>query len=283
MTAATQREIDTLLKKYGPPEFTPRVKLSQTQVLALQLAPAGWLTPRQQRMQRAVKEMVHYQKLMREVFVALNLCQRVKHGQGETTTYSYVHVKFGYGEMVYRQTNSDAKENTYRWRIDAFPVGVRMSRFLEPQVERNLQLALGCTVRVIESGRVWIIVNPCNDKGKPEAQEGKLPKMVAMRTMTPPEDKGFWLPIGVDGYSNEVWHNLASEGFPHMLVGGATGSGKSNLLNCWLVSLCSRHTPEQLRLWLVGLKWANWPTTCRCRTACGWPKKKATLRPCWTR
>jgi len=72
--------------------------------------------------------------------------------------------------------------------------------------------------------------------------------------MTPPGERGLWLPIGVDGFGNEVWHNLASEGFPHLLVGGATGSGKSNALNCWLVSLCSRHTPEQLRLWLVDLK-----------------------------
>ena len=122
-----------------------------------------------------------------------------------------------------RQNAGDANENTYRWRIDAFPVGVRMSRFLEANVERNLQLALGCPVRVLETDRVWIVVNPVDDKGKPEAQEGKLPSRVAMRTMTPPGEHGLWLPIGVDGFGNEVWHNLASDGFPHLLVGGTTG------------------------------------------------------------
>ena len=37
-------------------------------------------------------------------------------------------------------------------------------------------------------------------------------------------------------------------------MGGATGTGKSNLLNAWLVSLCSRHAPDQVRFWLMDLK-----------------------------
>ena len=255
MTGTTQKEIDALLREdYRPDEFLPPVKLSQTAVLALQLLPARWLTEQQRVYRSALKEMVHYQKLIKEVFVALNLCERVKHGQGETTTYSHVHVKFGLSEAFYRKGRGDTQENTYRWRIDAYPPGVRASRFLEPQVEKNLQLSLGCPVRVIDAGRVWIIVNPVDDKGKSQEREGELPKMVALKAMTPPGERGLWLPIGVDGFGNEVWHNLASEGFPHLLVGGATGSGKSNALNCWLVSLCSRHTPEQLRLWLVDLK-----------------------------
>ena len=203
MTAATQREIETLLKEYGD-EFTPGQMLSTAQILLLQLLPARWLSRDQQDIRRALKEMLYYQKLMKEVFIALNLCQKVGHGHGENRTYTYNHVKFGFRDMLYRQNAGDANENTYRWRIDAFPVGVRMSRFLEANVERNLQLALGCPVRVLETDRVWIIVNPVDDKGKPEAQEGKLPGRVAMRTMTPPGEQGLWLPIGVDGFGNEV-------------------------------------------------------------------------------
>ena len=49
-------------------------------------------------------------------------------------------------------------------------------------------------MRVLETDRVWIVVNPC-DEGKPKAEEGKLPKMVAMKAMTPPPfgEKGLWL------------------------------------------------------------------------------------------
>jgi hypothetical protein len=254
MTAATQKEIDALLKECTQPPFMPPLKVTPLQSILLQILPISWLHGRQLIWRAALKELVRYQNLMREVFVSMNLCERVKHGQGETTTYTYVHVKFGLSEALYRQSAGDTQENTYRWRIDAYPPGVRPSRFVEPQVERNLQLALGCPVRVIESGRVWIIVNPVDDKAKSQEPQGVLPKMVAMKAMTPPGERGLWLPIGVDGFGNEVWHNLASEGFPHLLVGGTTGSGKSNALNCWLVSLCSRHTPEQLRLWLVDLK-----------------------------
>ena len=250
MTAATPREIDALLIEY-PPSRWQETCLSTAQLLLLQAMPARWLSPNLRAMQRAVREMSYYQRLMREVFVSLNLCQKLGRGHGEKRTYTYKHVRFGYVDMLDREQQG---ENTYRWRIDAYPLGVRMSRFLEPQVERNLQLALGCPVRVLQTNRVWIVVNPCNDRGQPDRKPGKLPDMVALRSMTPPGEPGLWLPIGVDGYAGQVWHNLASEGFPHLLVGGATGSGKSNVVNCWLAGLCARHTPEQLRLWLVDLK-----------------------------
>jgi len=254
MTTATQKEIDALLKECTQPPFMPPLKVTPLQSILLQVLPARWLHGRQLIWRAALKELVRYQKLMRDAFVSMNLCEKVKHGQGETTTYSYVHVKFGLTEALYRQSGGDTLENTYRWRIDAYPPGVRPSRFLEPHVEENLRLSLGCPVRVIDAEQVWIIVNPVDDEGKPEVKDGKLPKVVALKAMTPPGEEGLWLPIGIDGWGNEVWHNLGSEGFPHLLVGGATGSGKSNALNCYLVSLCSRHTPEQLRLWLVDLK-----------------------------
>jgi hypothetical protein len=255
MTAATQKEITWLAREdWAADGFVGNVNVTPLQSILLQILPVRWLRGDQLIWRAALQELVYYQKKIRDVFVSMNLCERVRHGQGETTTYSHVHVTFGFSEAFYRRSGGDTLENTCRWRIDAYPPGVRPSRFLEPQVEKNLELALGCPVRVMDAGRVWIVVNPVDEQGKPAAQEGKLPKTVALKVMTPPEDKGYWLPIGVDGMGNEVWHNLASDGFPHLLVGGATGSGKSNALNCWLVSLCSRHTPEQLRLWLVDLK-----------------------------
>jgi hypothetical protein len=255
MAGATQKEIAALLKEPGLPEFMPGVRLSNLALIALQVLPVGWLSPMQRHWRKAARELVNYQKLMREVFISMSLTHKKRRGGEGSTNWVHEHVTFGYVQMLYRQTNRGTKENTYRWRLDAYPVGVRASRFLEPQLQKNLRLALGCPVRVVDDGTsVWIVANPVDDQGRPQEAQGELPKMVAMKAMTPPGEKGYWLPIGVDSQGSEVWHNLGAEGFPHLLVGGATGSGKSNILNCWLVSLCSRHTPEELRLWLVDLK-----------------------------
>ena len=41
---------------------------------------------------------------------------------------------------------------------------------------------------------------------------------------------------------------------PHAVVIGVTGSGKSELLTSWVVSLCARHTPQQVAFLLVDFK-----------------------------
>lgn len=47
--------------------------------------------------------------------------------------------------------------------------------------------------------------------------------------------------------------DLKKEG-PHMLIGGTTGSGKSELLKSMLLSLCCRYSPTDLRLLLIDFK-----------------------------
>lgn len=62
------------------------------------------------------------------------------------------------------------------------------------------------------------------------------------------------LPICVGvGYNRTVkWINLGD--YPHWLIAGYTGSGKSNLVNVAICTLISKHSPEELRLVLIDLK-----------------------------
>ena len=60
------------------------------------------------------------------------------------------------------------------------------------------------------------------------------------------------LGLGVDVDGQPTWADLSEA--PHILVAGATGTGKSVCINSILVSLLLRHTPETLRLFLVDPK-----------------------------
>ena len=58
--------------------------------------------------------------------------------------------------------------------------------------------------------------------------------------------------LGVDVDGRATWTDLVE--MPHLLVAGATGTGKSVCINSILVSLLLVHTPETLRLFLVDPK-----------------------------
>ena len=60
------------------------------------------------------------------------------------------------------------------------------------------------------------------------------------------------IPFGKDISGNLIHANLKD--FPHLLVAGATGSGKSIFVHCCIVSLLMRNTPDQLKLVLIDPK-----------------------------
>ena len=113
----------------------------------------------------------------------------------------------------------------------------------------DIALALGRKVRIIAPipGKNRIGVELPNDKASP---------VVLRDLIEDPRFRSFEgaLPVvlGRDTAGEPVYADLAA--MPHVIVGGATGSGKSVGLNVMLLSMLYRRSPSELRLLMVDPK-----------------------------
>ena len=74
-----------------------------------------------------------------------------------------------------------------------------------------------------------------------------------------PEDAAVKIAIGIDLDGRLVEADLSDPNTCHFLVGGTTGSGKSEFLRSLLLSLLYRHSPDRLKIVLVDPKRVTFP------------------------
>lgn len=135
-------------------------------------------------------------------------------------------------------------------------------------VEKDLSLALGRSARIVyplegknllgveienkrrETLRLKEFLEKAPDVG------GRVASTYETEAETAPKNAGTTDGVAV-GLGFDLERNArfaALETLPHLLVGGATGSGKSCFLNALLTGFLYRYTPEELRLVLVDFK-----------------------------
>jgi len=128
------------------------------------------------------------------------------------------------------------------------PHGVRLSKITG--LSNNLALALAAHPIRIEApipGKSLIGVEVPNEKRDIIG----LRELFSHPIFADP-NSGLTFPLGQDVAGKPIFCDLA--GFPHLLVAGATGTGKTVFLNSLILSLLYKKTPEDLRLILIDPK-----------------------------
>lgn len=161
------------------------------------------------------------------------------------TRYRPKVVKIRFKGIVYTRT-----EVWYHIDGKRLPHGTSFHDIANPanNVEYNLARGIRHPVRLFEDKewRVWIRVGLASGVMgiqkfvKYEAIEKKI------------EPKPYTVPIGVD-IDNEL-HTIDLTSWPHGIVTGSTGNGKTKTLLMWIGHMIQRHSPADLGLVLIDLK-----------------------------
>jgi hypothetical protein len=141
------------------------------------------------------------------------------------------------------------------FHIDKLPFRIQFTDLLDPKVGENLSLAIGRECKFISDTQLglWVQVGlksgvsavpsyfAWHDKDNPQNAVDMLPKT-----------KSFTVAFGLG--ENRKFFADDIRRFPHLLVAGATGGGKSVFLNQLLCTLIKNNTPRDLQLILIDLK-----------------------------
>jgi hypothetical protein len=141
-----------------------------------------------------------------------------------------------------------------KWK-NALPYKVTISDLLADETLFELSMACQRRVSAYHEDRkgAWVVVDRLDGVGG-------LPKMVrypAILDQFPdwnksPEKRR---PLVCLGMREHRWTEMVDlEDHPHILVGGESGGGKSNLVNLFICTLISRMAPSSLKLMLVDFK-----------------------------
>lgn len=130
------------------------------------------------------------------------------------------------------------------------PGDVSVSNLIKDDVLLNIQSACSRPVTsIVKPNGVWVVVDRTGViGGLPEYIEyNRILEFYPdfMREQYP-------LCLGVSENAEIVYLTLAD--YPHFLIAGWTGSGKSNIVNVLISTLISQHSPAELRLLLIDMK-----------------------------
>ena len=132
----------------------------------------------------------------------------------------------------------------------SIPPTVPVKRLLEKQDDLNLWLAARDKIRIIApiQGTSRIGIEVPNSKSETVG----VKTLISSKEFSTAKQSTLSFCMGKDIVGRPVILDIAK--MPHLLVAGATGTGKSVFLNTLLISLIYKYSPEELRIILVDPK-----------------------------
>jgi hypothetical protein len=131
-------------------------------------------------------------------------------------------------------------------------LGVKVNSLLKLSADLQVQLGIANPPLISPQAGYVSVDLPRSDRQVARFEDYIQPQA------TPP-DAPVQIAIGVDLDGKLVEADLSDPNTCHFLVGGGTGSGKSEFLRSLLLSLLYRHSPEQLKIALVDPKRVTFP------------------------
>jgi len=218
------------------------------------LRPWRELTPEEALQKQQKKELREMEKLLRREarlyirrirnrLTALGHCYRYKKHEEDFIQSGVQEVRFSHVAMQRDAIN--LRINTMK-----LPRNVSILSLIESDVLTDLSIACRhrVTARYNEKFGAWYIIE------RATGVHG-IPRHVDFSQMIetlPKSSDGLTYPLGKTRNGKRLYRSLTNA--PHALIAGATGNGKSNMVNAMLATFIMRNAPADLRIILVDLK-----------------------------
>ncbi len=138
-------------------------------------------------------------------------------------------------------------------------LGVSVTSLLKKSTDLQVQLGIANPPLITPQAGYVSVDLPRPDRQVARFEDYIQPAVEAGHVVPLPPTAPVQIAIGVDLDGKLVEADLSDPNTCHFLVGGTTGSGKSEFLRSLLLSLLYRHSPEQLKVALVDPKRVTFP------------------------
>ncbi len=190
------------------------------------------------------REAKYYAGLLSQKLEQLGVCYRYRKSESDLFEKGVQRVKFNmtvtHRDALYLRIDTSPRK---------FPRGVSLAMINDAAILTDLSVVAEWPVKYKRTADgAWLVV---------EREMGvfgiKQIGYNAVETHYPKSSlKALQVPLGLTFNHRIVYRSLAE--FPHGLVGGATGAGKTTFMHGWICCLIQHHKPRDLRLGLIDLK-----------------------------